>query len=212
MFADVIVDITNEEVDKLFEYSFTDCRIQVGSRVVVPFGKKVMEGIVLGVKDKSIYSADKIKPILRLLEEKPVLTNETLALMEHVRKTCYVTRALSLRLFLPSEMRKGKVKEQFVKTISLKQDVDLEQALSSFRNTAKKQKEFLVHLFENGRKKLSEVNNLFGASAVKAVIEKGLVDVVEEKYFRSPYKDLSSEVKKVVLTSQQENAVNSVLP
>ena len=114
MFADVIVDINNAEVDKVFEYSFNDCRINVGSRVSVPFGKKILEGIVIKTKDVSIYPPDKIKPINDLLEEIPALTNETLSLMEFVRKTCYVTRASALRLFLPSEMRKGKVKEQFI--------------------------------------------------------------------------------------------------
>ena len=99
MFADVIVDITNEEVDKLFEYSFSDCRIQVGSRVVVPFGNKVIEGIVIGLKENSVYPPEKIKPILRVLEQKPALTKETLDLMNYVCKTCYVTRAGALRLF-----------------------------------------------------------------------------------------------------------------
>ena len=62
MFADVIVDITNEEVDKTFEYSFTDENIKAGSRVIVPFGRKVLEGIVMRVKETSIYEIDKIKP------------------------------------------------------------------------------------------------------------------------------------------------------
>ena len=53
MFADVIVDINNVEVDKIFEYSFSDCQIKVGSRVCVPFGKKTIEGIVIGVKEVS---------------------------------------------------------------------------------------------------------------------------------------------------------------
>ena len=106
MFADVIVDINNVEVDKIFEYSFSDCKIKIGSRVVVPFGKKQLEGIVIGVKEVSNYPEDKIKPILKLLEETPVLTDETLTLMNYVKRTCYVTRAAALRLFLPSEMRK----------------------------------------------------------------------------------------------------------
>ena len=211
MFADVIVDITNEEVDKLFEYSFTDSKILAGSRVVVPFGKKVMEGIVLNVKDKSIYSPDKIKPILRLLEEKPVLTSETLSLMENVRKTCYVTRALALRLFLPSEMRKGKVKEQFVRLVELKEGVDVDKAISTLKTTAKKQKEFLQYLSENGKCKVSEMNNLFGASAVKTVVEKDFACIIEEKYFRSPYKDLSVTSKNIVLTEKQQRAVDEVL-
>ncbi len=211
MFADVIVDITNDEVDKLFEYSFSNCQVQIGSRVVVPFGKKFLEGIVLGIKEKSIFSPEKIKPIVRVLDDKPVLTNETLKLMEHVRKTCYVTRALALRLFLPSEMRKGKVKEQVVKTVSLKSQIDVGKVLLTLKSIAKKQKEFLTFLENNGKVKLTEMNVKFGASAVKSVIEKGFVEVFEEKQFRSPYKELATPSKKVTLTEKQAGAVESVL-
>ena len=136
MFADVIVDINNVEVDKVFEYSFSDCRITLGSRVMVPFGKKMIEGIVIGVKENSNYDADKIKPINALLEEKPALTAETLALMEHVCKTCYVTRASALRLFLPSEMRKGKVKEQFNRFVKIKDSLDIEDVIFDINVTA----------------------------------------------------------------------------
>ena len=105
MYADVIVDINNVEVDKIFEYYFNGCEtnIRIGSRVLVPFGnKKVIEGIVIGVKDVSEYAPEKIKPVYRLLEEIPALTEETLKLVDYVCKTCYVTRASALRLFLPS--------------------------------------------------------------------------------------------------------------
>ena len=126
MFADVIVDINNVEVDKIFEYSFEDCSIVPGSRVCVPFGKKFIEGIVVGVKEKSQYPPEKIKPISCLLEETPALTNETLELMKFVCETCYVTRASALRLFLPAEMRKGKIKEQYKRFISLVNELDVE--------------------------------------------------------------------------------------
>ena len=210
MYADVIVDIINDEVDKVFEYSFTDCKIQLGSRVVVPFGKKVLEGIVIAVKEKSVYPPEKIKPILRLLEETPALTTETLALMNYVKKTCYVTRASALRLFLPVEMRKGKVREQFAKFVELKSECDITIALSSLRKSALKQRDFLIYLSKNGKSSFTEMNNLFGASAVKGAIEKGYVSVSEEKYFRSPYKNLDFTSKNVVLTERQNFAVQSI--
>lgn len=211
MFADVIVDITNDEVDKLFEYSFSDCQIQTGSRVVVPFGKKFLEGIVLGVKEKSIYPSEKIKPIAKLLDAKPVLTSETLKLMEYVRKTCYVTRALALRQFLPSEMRKGRVKEQLVKIVVIKTGLDAQSAIATMKSTAKKQKEFLLYIEKYGKSNLSEMNAKFGASAVKSVVEKGFAEVYEEKQIRSPYKEMAVPSKTVVLTKKQQSAVESVL-
>ena len=64
MFADVIVDITATEVDRIFEYSFIDDTIKTGSRVLVPFGGKKICGIVVLVKDTSVYPPEKIKPII----------------------------------------------------------------------------------------------------------------------------------------------------
>ena len=67
MYADVIVDINHTDVDKVFEYSFTDCKINLGSRVVVSFGKKVLEGYVIGIKNDCKFDPDKIKPIINVL-------------------------------------------------------------------------------------------------------------------------------------------------
>ena len=210
MFADVIIDINNAEVDKVFEYSFSDCKITLGSRVVVPFGRKVENGIVINVKEHSNYDVDKVKPIYRLLEDKPALTKETLALMNYICKTCYVTRAAALRLFLPSEMRKGKVKEQFNRYVQLAEGVDVESVINSLRKSAIKQKELLLHL-KSGEKYLhSELAETFGASAINGVVEKGYANITKEQYFRLPYKELDAKNKNVVLTAKQQDAINSV--
>ena len=42
MYADVIVDITHEKLDKIFQYRIPDTlkdRLCIGSEVIVPFGK-----------------------------------------------------------------------------------------------------------------------------------------------------------------------------
>lgn len=210
MFADVIVDINNVEVDKIFEYSFSDCKIKIGSRVVVPFGKKQLEGIVIGVKEVSNYPEDKIKPILKLLEETPVLTDETLTLMNYVKRTCYVTRAAALRLFLPSEMRKGKVKEQFSRFVVLSDGIDLSSECDKLRKTAIRQKEALNFLYENGKSSFTMLSERFGNSAINAIVEKGLAKIEVEKFFRSPYKNFSIQKRNVVMTEKQLFAVNKI--
>ncbi|MBE5754239.1 MAG: primosomal protein N' [Clostridiales bacterium] len=211
MFADVIVDINNVEVDKIFEYSCFGSTVQAGSRVVVPFGSKVIEGIVIKTKEKSNYSPDKIKPILRVLEDIPALTEETLELMEYVCKTCYVTRAAALRLFLPSEMRKGKVKDHFVRYINLTDDINVEEVLLSMRKSAVKQKELIEYLKEKGKSLCTPLSDRFGASALNTIVKKGYAQITKEKYLRSPYKDLSTDKKSVSLTPKQLLAVNSVV-
>lgn len=208
MFADVIVDINHADVDKIFEYSFSDESVSIGSRVMVPFGRNTLEGIVIGIKDQSVYPAEKIRPIICVLEDTPALTPETLKLTDYIADTCYVTRALALRLFLPTEMRKGKVKEKFVSFVKVSESV--KNQFPEFSKTAKSQKAFLEYILDGSKYKLSEMNLKFGASAVKKVIEKGYAIVDSEKDFRSPYKDLSEVKDKVKLTERQELAVKSI--
>ncbi len=210
MYADVIVDINHGDVDKVFEYSFNDCNVKLGSRVVVPFGKKVLEGIVIRVKNNTNFDVNRIKPIIRIQEETPALTNETLKLMEYVSRTCYVTRASALRLFLPVEMRKGKVREQFVKYAELNGEIKHDEAVKLLPKSAKKQKEFFDFLQTNGKSALTEMNLKFGASAVKGLVDKGLIYISQEKRSRSPYKDLASINKNVTLTPRQQQAVESI--
>ena len=58
----VLVEISNKNVDKIFEYKVPDnltSNIKIGIRVLVPFGRMTLEGFVLEIKkymsDKDIY-------------------------------------------------------------------------------------------------------------------------------------------------------------
>ncbi len=210
MFADVIVDITNFEVDKIFEYCFRDDNVKLGSRVRVPFGNKIIDGIVIAVKEKNVYSIDKIKSIINVIDDTPVLSAEMIELMDYMKSSYYVTRASALRLFLPSEMRTGRVKERFVKYLTVNDDVNYDEVILSLRKSAIKQKDFLNFLLENRKIKQSDANELFGFSAVKTMTEKGYALVMEEKDLRLPYKTLDIDNKSVILTENQLKAVESV--
>ncbi len=210
MYADVIVDIVRSEADKIFEYSFTDETIKTGSRVIVPFGNKKIEGIVVNVKTECEYSPSKVKPIIESLDPVPALTAESVALMDYMRGTCYVSRAQALRLFLPGEMRKGKVKEQIVRYAILSDGFNRSE-ISLLRKSAVKQKEFLEYMLENGKTRISVANEKFGSQAVKSCEAKGYIVVTEEKENRSPYLSLSAAKKDIVLTEKQTAAVNEIL-
>lgn len=72
-FADIIVDISHEALDRVFEYRvpLSLCKnVKPGSRVVIPFGQgnREIEGYVIALKDKPEYDREKIKEISRLAE------------------------------------------------------------------------------------------------------------------------------------------------
>ena len=50
MIAEVIVDVAHSEIDRVFDYSFTNENVKIGSRVEVPFGYGTKEGFVIDIK------------------------------------------------------------------------------------------------------------------------------------------------------------------
>lgn len=208
VFLDVIVDVSHTEVDKIFEYSYPDNSISEGCRVVVPFGKYEIEGFVLAKKLVSDYPPEKIKPIVRILDKIPALTAETLALAKFVKERYHVTYAQALRLFLPAEMRKGRVKEKTAKFVSLNKTT--EEILSSVSKCTKKQLEVYNYLTERGETSLKELTELFGTSAINGLKNKGIVSVLDKEILRKPYAMVGEEVSNITLTESQQNATKSI--
>ncbi len=204
-FANVIVDIANSEVDKIFEYSFEGDRVRQGSRVIVPFGNRKIEGYVIAVKEKSEYPVERIKPILSISDEIPPVTEECIHLMCSMQRKYFVPAAAALRLFLPSEMRRGNVQEQVIRYYRLK-DGSVDEMTSTLRSTAVKQKAALAYLSEHGRVRSSVLNEKFGREAILGLYGKGMIEIVSERENRSPYRDIAAKEKNIVLTERQ-NAV-----
>ncbi len=211
MIAEVIVDIASSEVDRIFEYLYFDDKIVAGSRVVVPFGTKKLYGIVISIKEKSVYPQEKLKQIIRVLDDVPALTEENLALMHYIKDKYFITYALALRLFLPSEMRLGKVKERIATYVELAiKNEQIDEVISTIRASAKQQIRALEFFKENQAVKLSVANAEFSNSAINTLIKKGYLTTVLVKENRSPYKNLDFKNKDIELTPAQINAINSV--
>ncbi|MBE5756878.1 MAG: primosomal protein N' [Clostridiales bacterium] len=210
MYASVIVDIVNSEVDKIFEYSLNGLNVELGSRVSVPFGYKNIEGIVIGLSERAVFPIEKIKPITAILDDEPVLTKEGVKLAKYIQKKYFVPLALSLRLFLPTELRRGQVKAKVEKFCKLS-NKPFEEMISEIKANASNQKGILERLCQTELVKQSLLANDFGISSVNALLKKGFIEVVEVQGYREPYKELNEQKKEIVLTEKQEEAINAVL-
>jgi len=81
MIASVLVDVKAKEVDRTFDYlvpAILEHVIEVGQRVKVQFGPRLIMGYVLELKDKSEY--DKLKSIKEIIDIMPSLTPELISL------------------------------------------------------------------------------------------------------------------------------------
>ncbi len=202
MFAQVIVDIAHSQVDKIFEYSCPDS-LCVGSRVKVPFGGRVIDGFVIGVSRTSSYPAEKVKPIISVFDEAPALVPECTSLMYSICSRYRVPKAVALRLFVPSEMRLGKVREAFKNYAVYVGGVKLSAS-------AKKQAEALEALKLEGECDYTSLCARFGRGAVNAVIEKGGARLEKRKAVRSPFSGLPAGAEERVLTPAQQAALDEI--
>ena len=113
-FAQIITDISYQKIDRPFTYSVPaelSRRLAVGMRVVVPFGKsKSVTGYVLDFCDESPLEIERIKPILRIVEDYPVLTKQQLELAKIMQRTYRATLAQIIRLMIPPGLRSVSVK------------------------------------------------------------------------------------------------------
>lgn len=202
MFAQVIVDVAHSQVDRIFEYSCPE-DIKVGCRVKVPFGSRVIDGFVIGVSRACVYPAEKVKPVAEIYDEYPALVPECFSLMQRISERYRVPKAASLRLFIPSEMRLGRVRESFRRVAVFVEDV----ALSA---SAKKQAEALSYLKAEKEGDLAALCGKFGRGAINSLVEKGAVKIEKRKTSRSPFKGLPESRADRVLTPAQVAALESI--
>lgn len=207
--AKVIVDISTSAVDKIFDYLIPpDMPLQIGDRVNVPFGSKTIEGYVIDIvaQNESKY---KLKYISARLDAEPIITTEMLELMHYMRTAFYLRYVDCLRLFLPSKLRGGKIKELTREFVSVNKAIPIDEMLQSIGNRAKSQKKLLENIGEGDF--LTNLNADYGASAVKSLIEKGFLIKTSERVMRKPFNDVKSESEKSVeLTEEQKKAVEII--
>jgi primosomal protein N' (replication factor Y) len=99
-------------LDQVFTYSLPQTlrsRVQIGCRVLAPFGNRKLSGVVLRTHDDPPPGA--VKEILRLLDEEPVLDADLLKLGQWVAEYYCAPLGETLRAMTPlsGEMRRGKI-------------------------------------------------------------------------------------------------------
>ena len=85
MYAQVVVEISNDAVDKVFDYQALE-NTKVGMRVSVPFANRVVQGVVLSLSENTSYDKSKIKSIIANKESVPKIKPEILEMSKFLAK------------------------------------------------------------------------------------------------------------------------------
>lgn len=205
MQAEVLIEIKNKQLDKTFTYkipSFLESKVQIGSVVLVPFGKQALEGYVLNIKEED--ETLELKEIQSLKVEEPVLNEELLELGKFLKKETLCSLSSCYAAMLPKALKAKKGSE-----VSKKYLVYLKiNKGQPFEKVSKIQQEIL-DLFQEKECILKKEAQQISISAVQTLLKKGILLEEKREISRFQYQGDEREEKKK-LTLEQEQAVKKI--
>ncbi|WP_434311521.1 replication restart helicase PriA [Hominifimenecus sp. rT4P-3] len=107
-FANIIVDISLEKLDKTFQYKVPEEWEEVlapGLQVVIPFGNRTLTGYVLELTDQAEFEEAKMKEILGLSEKAVPIESQLISLAAWMKDTYGCTMNQALKTVLPAKTR-----------------------------------------------------------------------------------------------------------
>ncbi len=215
-YASVIVDVLNQDVDRIFTYTIpAELNVSAGMRVLVPFGRQGnIEGIVIALINETDVPENKLKAISSCLDNESVLNDEQLALAFWIKKQYHTTMADALRLFIPSEVRSGRVKTKYIQMIRLSASTEQTNLVLGSLRPGTKAHRILSVLLEYGDMEKSRLNHIVGNcyEPLKKLIVDGTVEVYNQEAVRSPYLDIAPERSPwLELNRRQKDVFNTII-
>jgi len=105
-YAQVVIDAVIGDGNTAFDYVIPDdMRIEIGMRVLVPFGKTLTEGFVLGLAGETSVPEDKLKYITKPMDGFSAVIPEFLELLDDICYRFKLRKIDVLRLFVPGVLR-----------------------------------------------------------------------------------------------------------
>ncbi len=182
----------------------------VGSRVEVPFGRQTLIGIVIAhiAEANSDVPSNKLKPIIRQLDDEPILNSQMLNLAYWLARYYHYPLGDVIAVMLPSLVRQGKPLDLLITHWRILPHV----ADGDFRANAIKQKQQFDMLKLHGERGASEEVLLLEGmqrSFLKTLEEKGLIERYIEP--KAAPKAVSLAKMPLDLNAEQAQAVDAII-
>ncbi len=214
MYADIIIDIVHESVDRVFQYIVPpqlEGKLKEGMEVLVPFGagNKEKKGYIVGFSEKCNYDANKMKEIYDISDKAVQIEGRLVALAGWIKENYGGTMIQSLKTVLPV---KQKSRAKINRTIRLLlTEEEAKQKLEEFlHKNMKARARVLAELMDNKElpeslvvKKLNVARNV-----IKALEEQHILSVESERIYRNPIKHTDRKAITFTYTQEQENAIS----
>lgn len=125
-YANVIVDISHEKVDRPFQYKIPQQLqgiLQIGMEVEIPFGRgnTTRKGYVIELTDQLEYEESKVKEMLGIVEKKQSVEGQMIQVANYMKEQYGTTMIAALRTVLPVKHQIAHVVKRTVTLVTTKE-------------------------------------------------------------------------------------------
>lgn len=214
MYANIIIDITHEKLDKIFQYavpSRLEGALDAGCEVEVPFGKgnRLTKGYVIGFAEQCDYDPAKIKEIRDISQKGIAIEGKLVALAAWMKEHYGGTMIQALKMVLPiRQQEKEKVKKKL--RLLLDETEGREKLEYYLHKNQRARARLLAALLDDPVLDYELVNKKLNIplSVVRALEEQGVAALESERVYRNPVKHREEAPKPITFTEEQQYAVD----
>ena len=209
MYVSVLTQIGAKAVDQTFFYHVPKLlknNIKIGVRVRIPFGNMILDGFVLGISDNSSYNNSKIKDIINVIDDEPVLNKEMLLLGKYMSDNLLASLSSCYQVMLPKAL-KAEVKSN----IKIKYDRYLHriksiEEIDRYIDNCKYESQInLLCKLKEGDILITKMS-----SSINTIIKYGFASIIYEECKRYKYDGISN-YKRVNLTDKQRLVSDTII-
>lgn len=216
-FVNVIVDISHEKVDRVFQYRIPERlknSLKVGMQVEIPFGRgnRLTRGYAVGFAQEPDYPPEKIKELFGIVEGSVRAESQLIALAAWMKERYGSTMNHALKTVLPVKQKtRQKQKKKLVRCISLSEGAHLLEHYKSknFRAKARLLEALLEEEILDCQKAAGQLK--LSAAVIRGLEADGILRVESEQLYRNPFAGhFEKKEQKTVLNEEQRLAVEGI--
>lgn len=217
MYADVIIDISHEKLDRPFQYripAHLKEAVYPGVSVKVPFGKgsRILQGFVIDLKEKAEFVEDKIKEIASVEGDSVDIETQLIVLAAWMRRNYGATMNQALKTVIPVKKKTKAVEKRLICLRIEKTEAETFLAECKRKHhTARARLLEQLLLYPQLSYEIVTGKLNVNTSVIRALEEKNIIKVIREVDYRDPIRHMKHIGYQITLNSMQQAAVDAVL-
>lgn len=213
MYADIIVDITHEKLDRVFQYripSRLEGELSVGMEVLVPFGRGNREtrGYIVGLSDTCHYEESKVKELISISQSGMAIEGKLVALAAWMKEQYGGTMIQALKTVLPIKQKENaKVKKRV--RLLLNEEEGRKKLEYFLEKNQRARARLLAALLDEPVLDYELVSHKLNITltVIRALEEQKIVVLESEQVYRNPIKGVKKE-NGITFTEEQKYAID----